>query len=67
MKYQKAGKYKSSKSHVNLFGLFKTALIIWTNLRNYLENAKNVEVKWFNCVWKGLSGRIWNVEDDCTA
>jgi hypothetical protein len=26
----------------------KKALIIWTNLMNYLENAKNTEVKWFN-------------------
>ena len=48
MKYQKDGKYNSGKSHDNLFGLFKTALIIWTNLMNYLENAKNAEVKWFN-------------------
>ena len=33
---------------------------------NYLEYAKNAEVKWFNWNWEGLSGRIWNVEDDCT-
>jgi hypothetical protein len=33
---------------------------------NYSENAKNVEVKWFNWIWEGLSGKIWNVEDDGT-
>ena len=33
---------------------------------NYLENAKNVEVNGLTEYWKGLSGRIWNVEDDGT-
>ena len=44
-KYQKVGKYIPGVCLDNLFGLFKTALIIRTNLMNYLENAKNVEVK----------------------
>ena len=33
---------------------------------NYSENAKNVEGKWFNWIWEGLSGKIWNVENDGT-